>query len=266
MGVPDQALGWMGDQAHVPQQQWLFQKNLQIMLNRCPSACKCVRLQRTVNNRQSTDNEGASRNEKEEDQKVVATLLWIPIEHQEIDIMTMLQYGMYQLPFRFGWSSLQRLLGTLDEFKLAWKELMTPTSGCASACVSCDNGDATTTSSFSSSNCISLERMTVLPEYQGQGIGGEAIRQLLAKADDDVVAGASPPLIRLATQEARNVVFYERLGFRVIGQCQFGDRTSTNEGDSYPSWFMVREAKTNNTTTRTATDTNTPLAAAPDST
>jgi GNAT superfamily N-acetyltransferase len=171
--------------------EWLFHKNLQLLFDRCPSICKCARL---------TDGSD----------KIVATLMWTPKEHGEIDHWTMIRYGgALELPFRLGWTGLKNLLTLIEDFKRSWSEVMKSLPG-------------------QHASWINLERMTVLPEYQGKGIGSAALRQALEETTG---------LVRLSTQEERNVRFYERLGFKVVGERDFGEETNT-----YHSWFMILES------------------------
>jgi len=74
---------------------------------------------------------------------------------------------------------------------------------------------------------IRLEGMIVLPARQGRGIGSYALARALAGAD---VEGLE---VFLATQDARNVVFYGRLGFRVVREAQYALA-------GFHTWFMLR--------------------------
>ena len=75
-----------------------------------------------------------------------------------------------------------------------------------------------------------LERMAVLPALQGKGVGTLALRQALAECD----AAGWPCL--LATNEQRNVKFYERLGFAVIEEDELDIF-----GHALHEWWMVRK-------------------------
>jgi ribosomal protein S18 acetylase RimI-like enzyme len=74
-----------------------------------------------------------------------------------------------------------------------------------------------------------LWALGVAPEFQGQGIGGRLIQPVLEKADQ----GGRP--CYLETQSERNVAFYQRRGFEVIGECLVG-------GCDVPTWMMARAA------------------------
>ena len=82
-----------------------------------------------------------------------------------------------------------------------------------------------------SGTMIRLERMTVLPGYQGKGIGTYALSSALEEADEEGLS------VILGTQEKRNVKFYKRLGFKVVDECH------VNIGKGYVNWTMVREPK-----------------------
>ena len=76
---------------------------------------------------------------------------------------------------------------------------------------------------------IRLERMTVLPSYQGKGVGTASLSKALEDADKMGLACI------LATQETRNVRFYRRLGFKVV------DESHCPVGDGFKNWVMIRE-------------------------
>ena len=78
---------------------------------------------------------------------------------------------------------------------------------------------------------IRLERMTVLPSYQGKGVGTASLREALTEADK-----LGLPCI-LGTQESRNVTFYGRLGFKIVDECH------CPVGNGYKNWMMIREPK-----------------------
>ena len=56
----------------------------------------------------------------------------------------------------------------------------------------------------------SLQRMVVLPAAQGRGVGSRCLSQAVAECRESGYG------VQLGTMEARNVTFYERLGFEVI--------------------------------------------------
>ena len=76
---------------------------------------------------------------------------------------------------------------------------------------------------------IRLERMTVLPSYQGKGVGTASLSNALEDADKLGL------VCILGTQETRNVTFYSRLGFKVV------DESHCPVGDGFKNWMMIRE-------------------------
>lgn len=73
-----------------------------------------------------------------------------------------------------------------------------------------------------------LSIVGVLPAFQGQGLGGGLINEVLMKTDSSGVP------TYLETFTPRNISFYQRLGYRAIGR--FDEPTS---GGEY--WLMVRD-------------------------
>eukprot|EP01031_Cornospumella_fuschlensis_P041232 gene41232-50319_t len=81
-----------------------------------------------------------------------------------------------------------------------------------------------------------LQRMIVNPAYQGKGIGSRLLGEALKEADD-----AKLPVI-LSTQDDRNVVFYSRLGFKVMKE-EIYSPSDNSEEYSYKCTFMLREPR-----------------------
>ena len=188
--------------------QWLFTQNLKLLADSGVVAHKiCVHPQQqddaTTNKPPTTTTTTTI---------MVGTVLCTPVTQTELTVSTMLYYGLYQIPFRFGWRPMKRLLATIDEFQAVWNSIDTTTATATTA--------------------IQLERMTIRPDYQGRGIGSRALRHVLS-------SNKEVPSVRLATQEERNVQFYQRLGFRVVHHQTMGH--DDNGSSSYPSWFMVRD-------------------------
>jgi GNAT superfamily N-acetyltransferase len=73
-----------------------------------------------------------------------------------------------------------------------------------------------------------LSIVGVLPEYQGKGLGVELVNKVLAKADRLKVR------TYLETFNARNMTFYERLGYQVADS--FYEPTTNSK-----YWLMVRD-------------------------
>ena len=70
----------------------------------------------------------------------------------------------------------------------------------------------------------------VSPPSQGRGIGGMLLEPVLTRASADGTA------CYLETGEERNIRFYERHGFKVVGE-------GTVPGESVKVWAMLRDGK-----------------------
>ena len=102
------------------------------------------------------------------------------------------------------------------------------------AAYECKQGDAKykCTNPGSTSYCAALtakgcllERMVVVPALQGKGVGSKCLKEAL-----DAVAGRGQGVL-LATQEARNVRFYEGLGFETIHETDFHEDFHENANE-----------------------------------
>ena len=119
----------------------------------------------------------------------------------DVSFCDMMRAGLLKLPLLFGVVRLQRLLKAkrVEEAELQGLD------------------------------AFRLERMVVSPAVQGRGIGTRALRFALSEAD-----AAGKPVV-LSTNEQRNVAFYSRLGFEVVGST-----TREIDGDCYSVWTMAR--------------------------
>jgi GNAT superfamily N-acetyltransferase len=124
----------------------------------------------------------------------------------------MLKVGLFTGLWSYGYSAVQRLLSTKSWFEE--KERIILEERAANSL---------------STDMIRLERMTVLPTYQGKGVGSSALGKAIREADQ-----LGHPCI-LATQERINVTFYKRLGFQVV------DESCVPIGQGYTNWMMIRE-------------------------
>ena len=220
--------------------QWLFFTNINLMLDRCPTACKCVRLVNPLpsSSTSSTLDESSEETSDDSEQnhedtqssiaknervegKMVAAFLWTPEEHEKVDLWTLIRYGgLVEMPFRLGWKGFLNLLSVLEVSKEMWQEISRRQSKL--------HPDAF----LPSSKWITLERMTVMPQYQGQGVGSQALRSMLDEAD------CCRHHIKLSTQEYSNVQLYCKLGFEVVDE---RDIVQDKE-NSYHTWTLVRYA------------------------
>mmetsp|Transcript_8491 Transcript_8491/g.11193 ORF Transcript_8491/g.11193 Transcript_8491/m.11193 type:complete len:255 (-) Transcript_8491:247-1011(-) len=189
--------------------EWLFFRNLTLTVGKCPEALRGV-----VNNVNG---------------KLMVCFLWTPGADQELSLWDMIGAGLWQVPFKFGIGTLKRVLRMVEALELEAQE---------STSKSCKNRilrttTTTTTTADEEADFVHLERMVVLPEYQGQGWGSRALKETLEN---------ETRMVRLATQEERNVRFYQRLGFEIAGERDmFGDDDPDHK---YHSWFLIRSAPT----------------------
>jgi GNAT superfamily N-acetyltransferase len=130
----------------------------------------------------------------------------------------MLIAGMWQIPFRFGWDTLQRLVTLLNAMEGAMGKVQ-------------GKGDE--------QDFIMLQRMVVLPQCQGQGVGSRALRDMLSSSETTATTtttSSSSMHIHLDTQEECNVRFYEQLGWTVTGGRQFFEDDAEYK---FFSWQMI---------------------------
>jgi GNAT superfamily N-acetyltransferase len=198
--------------------EWLFQKNLDLMMAKCAGRSSSDSVLRGVRNSQG---------------EVVCCFLWVPSQYAQLSMWDLVSAGMWQVPFRFGLSTLKRLLSLLDSMEAATGK------------VSSDkNNDTTTTSTTAKvkQNYIMLERMVVRPDHQGQGAGSHALQEILREATESQNTsggGGGGGGVHLETQEERNVRFYQKLGWEVTYHQDYCE----DEPDyKFHSWHMVRKA------------------------
>ncbi|MCA1993231.1 MAG: GNAT family N-acetyltransferase [Coleofasciculus sp. S288] len=136
-----------------------------------------------------------------EDLKGVAA--WIPPGHSSLNILQLLQAGLYALPFKLGWNKIGRcmsLLSEMDEFH----ERDMPHQHWY------------------------LFMLGVSPTYQGQGIGSLLLQPILDQADREKL----PCYLETSTEQA--VRFYHKNGFEVV-------RTHQLKEGNLQLWTMKRE-------------------------
>lgn len=142
--------------------------------------------------------------------QVVACFLWTPSPHHQSSTWDMLVAGMWLVPYRFGIPTLMRLMQLADDF-----------DGCQKRFFDNNNG------SSSNNNFVLLERMAVRSDCRGVGFGTQALQSVISQTHRPMC---------LATQEERNVRFYQRLGYSVVGEVDFGEDSPEYK---FHSWFMV---------------------------
>lgn len=192
--------------------QWLFERNIAAVLEHTPNALR-----------------GILSSQEDSSDNVICCFMWVPSPLPPVTLWSLIKAGFWQLPFRFGWQTTERLvriLKTIDEDHQDQHHASQTESNV-------DTSSAT-------AEFVSLERMVVLPEYQGKGYGSKALRELIESIDNQ---DTKPP-VRLSTQEERNVHFYQRLGFEVIDQREFHPAESTEELSKrygFTHWVMIRK-------------------------
>ncbi|KAJ1471693.1 hypothetical protein T484DRAFT_1977104 [Baffinella frigidus] len=124
----------------------------------------------------------------------------------ETSTLSMLRNGIL-FSYRFGLRSLARLLEVQEYHKRVERGM---------------GGDG----------AYHLERMAVRPGAQGGGIGSRCLGAALAEAAKKGCA------VVLSTQEARNVRFYERLGFEEVARDERYFKTAGSSGET--NWVMLK--------------------------
>lgn len=87
-------------------------------------------------------------------------------------------------------------------------------------------------------DCVHVHELYVLPEHQGQGVGGESM-SIVIEAGNEL---GLPLRLRVLRVNPRAAAFYRRLGFAITG------RTDTHvmmqrAPDSVPSWKAARRLR-----------------------
>lgn len=79
-----------------------------------------------------------------------------------------------------------------------------------------------------------LQRMVVSPAFQGKGLGSLLLGNAIRSAEDLNLS------ILLGTQDSRNVVFYSRLGFKLVEEKLYEPGDNSHEF-AYNNWVMRRD-------------------------
>jgi ribosomal protein S18 acetylase RimI-like enzyme len=131
-----------------------------------------------------------------------AVAIWIP-PGRSITVSGMIRCGVLAVPFGIGFRPFARLMGANDVMgKIHYKCVPEPH--------------------------WYLLIIGVDPDLQGHGLGSALVKEGLTRADE-----AQCPCY-LETSEERNVAFYERLGFAVVGTAALGK-------GGPPGWAMRRD-------------------------
>lgn len=114
--------------------------------------------------------------------------------------------GMLLIPLYFGWAVFTRMREVMAWLVRAER----------------DSFDARP-----ASEVLVLTRLSVRPDMQGRGLGSMCVRRVLEEA------ASAGKVVRLATQDARSMRLYCRLGFEVVSQKPFDAGSHVFE-----SWLM----------------------------
>ena len=129
---------------------------------------------------------------------------------RNVSLLDMVRVGMLKIPFYFGFLTIFRLLSMKEWGETRQQEVLSKLGK-------------------TNNDIVHLERMSVLPKYQGKRIGTMS----LARALNEV----NLPCF-LSTQSEENVKFYKKLGFTVV------DHTQVPLNGGFPNWMMIREPTT----------------------
>lgn len=140
------------------------------------------------------------------ERQVKQIAFWHPPNSDSISLMSMVKEGLLTIPFRFGWGTFKRVLEVTDAL------------------------DTIKDKVISDRPAWYLNNMVVAKELRGTGIGTQVLKNQL----ESVVEPSGFPAI-VMTQRAANVVFYQRLGFRVATESTVGTGKY-----SFTNWCLVR--------------------------
>ncbi len=121
----------------------------------------------------------------------LAVAVWIP-PGRSVTMGRMVRCGMLTVPFRLGFGPFAKFMGASETMDRIHKKHVPEPHWY-------------------------LMVVGVDPDLQGRGLGTALVKEGLARADQ-----ASCPCY-LETSDERNLVFYERLGFRVLETAALGD-------------------------------------------
>jgi GNAT superfamily N-acetyltransferase len=121
--------------------------------------------------------------------------------------LALLRHGLAAWPFAWGWRSLWRALDVEGQLSRGTAEL---------------------------AGGVEVSMLAVDSSIQGKGIGSKLLTQLL-DVERKGVRGPTPG-IWLMTQEAKNVRFYEKHGFVVVGSALVA---TGGTGQPFTSWTMA---------------------------
>eukprot|EP00934_Nitzschia_sp_Nitz4_P008930 Nitzschia sp. Nitz4//scaffold105_size73764//53422//54099//NITZ4_005681-RA/size73764-processed-gene-0.22-mRNA-1//-1//CDS//3329532462//8920//frame0 len=170
--------------------EWIFTRNLNLAVGKNPSVLRGILNLET--------------------KEVACCFLWTTSEDSDLGFWEMIKEGLLLIPFKYGFSTMSRLLESMNEFE----------------------GEVKTKQEAKK---VVLQRMVVRPDFQGQGLGSKALRAILEEKRD------TPVKIEFHTQAERNVTFYKRLGWEVVHSSYYFEQDPTYK---YYSWHMAQTVPT----------------------
>lgn len=206
---PAYASVFEGQPSHGAALMWLFQRRVRcLMASGCP--IYCMTKQAAAMDRDGTLPAPAPGPEPAQPASSVIAAVGIVPFSSKPSIWLMLRHGLWQWPFLWGVSSLTRALQLDGATKAA-------SNGMSQLRIAGE-----------------LSMMAVAPEHQGEGVGNALLRHCLQEWDAGAAAadGTTGGVI-LGTQCARNLPFYERQGFQVLGSC-------VDHSYGYTTWQLYR--------------------------
>jgi ribosomal protein S18 acetylase RimI-like enzyme len=63
-------------------------------------------------------------------------------------------------------------------------------------------------------DCLKVNQLYILPEHQGKGLGAECMLRIMEKADHESL----PVRLQVLKVNTRAISFYQRLGFKFVGE------------------------------------------------
>ena len=162
------------------------------------------------------------------DDKVVCYFMLINRgQRKPLRLWELVTNGLLLLPFYYGWAAARRLLYILDQGDSKKAEVWPDTEATATEATATEAKPLTT---------YYLHNMIVHPSMQGCKVGSTCLEQALHGIRDRH-SPAHPARVTLTTQEARNVTFYQRLGFRVVAETDCPDKDQPSKM-AYHDWYM----------------------------
>ena len=217
---------------------WLFTRNLHAIYKKCPTSLKGIYLMKDDNAEEKKEEEdsrssSSSSNDTNKKLLLIGAFVWAHVSSDtKLTMWDMVKGGLWLIPFKFGLQTYQRLMHTIN-----WFDNMNEKIYCDNTNDNDDDDNKRPTVKM-----IRLERMVVLPEYQGRNVGTIALRQVMKEEfikyrvlkESKKSKSELRVKIRLETQAEINAKFYNgKLGLHVIQEKQeFKGLNSTSDSTS----------------------------------